>query len=522
MLLSIIPIIASITLVCATPVSVQVEKATFKGDFDPHLGIDKFLGVKYAKAQRFRRATLSTYTSPATFDVSHFGVACPQIPGTNSLAVDYGIYGTDEDCTVMDIYRPHAVPRGKLLPVMVWIHGGALTQGAASHFPGTGMVKESTSIGLPVIQISMNYRLAAWGFLGGKEAAANGALNLGLYDQKTALQWIQKHIGAFGGDKNKVTVYGQSSGAMSIAYHMLDVNQKLFRGAILASGTTTSVPALAPEVYQNVYDALVARVGCSGKPNTFECLRTAPRDVITNASVAMFGQTELYSRRPFAASIDGDVIPASPSVRTAQGKIANIPFITGNVMDEGTIFVNPKDISTTAQCLSFIEKDYVGRNASFFNDLTSIAKLELLYPAVPALGSPFGTGDEIFFGSQFKRTTAIYGDIHFQYARRNFLDVAVSKGIKSWSYIFNQRNPANEAWQGENPFVFMQVSPSDTSLYNLSKEVLAYWVSFAHNLDPAYGKNPKWERYSVGRKNLQFIAGKSSMVADDFRKAGIE
>jgi hypothetical protein len=91
-------------------------------------------------------------------------------------------------------------------------------------------------------------------------------------------------------------------------------------------------------------------------------------------------------------------------------------------------------------------------------------------------------------------------DIHFQYARRNFLDVAVSKGIKAWSFIFNQRNHANEAWQGgellshhniifahrltvlhtaETPYVFMQLSPSDTSLYNLSKQVVAYWfVSF--------------------------------------------
>jgi hypothetical protein len=91
------------------------------------------------------------------------------------------------------------------------------------------------------------------------------------------------------------------------------------------------------------------------------------------------------------------------------GTSANIPFITGNVMDEGTIFVKPQDVSTTAQCLAFIEKDYIGRDASFFNNLTSIVKLELLYPNVPALGSPFGTGDTIFFGSQFKRTAAIYG-----------------------------------------------------------------------------------------------------------------
>lgn len=70
-----------------------------------------------------------------------------------------------------------------------------------------------------------------------------------------------------------------------------------FASQILASGTSTSVPVLAPEVYQNVYDALVLSVGCSSTPDTFECLKTAPRDVITNASIAIFGQAQLYSRR---------------------------------------------------------------------------------------------------------------------------------------------------------------------------------------------------------------------------------
>jgi carboxylesterase type B len=85
MLLSIIPVIASITLVCASPVTVQVEKASFKGDYDTSIGIDKFLGVKYATAQRFRRAVPTTYTKAATIDASKFGVACPQIPGTVRL-----------------------------------------------------------------------------------------------------------------------------------------------------------------------------------------------------------------------------------------------------------------------------------------------------------------------------------------------------------------------------------------------------------------------------------------------------
>jgi acetylcholinesterase len=88
---------------------------------------------------------------------------------------------------------------------------------------------------------------------------------------------------------------------------------------------------------------------------------------------------------------------------------AKIPFITGNVNDEGTIFVKPQTLETSADVLSFLERDYLNRGASFFKNLTSIIKLEILYPNIPALGSPFGTGSTTFFGQQFKRAAAIYG-----------------------------------------------------------------------------------------------------------------
>ncbi|KAG5652526.1 hypothetical protein H0H81_004683 [Sphagnurus paluster] len=408
---------------------------------------------------------------------------------------------------------------------MVWLHGGALTQGASWYYPGAGMVQESLQIGLPVITVIIQYRLAAWGFLGGKEAAANGALNLGLYDQKLALEWVQQNIQNFGGDKTKVTVFGQSSGAMSIGYHMLNVNQNLFSGAIMESGSSTSVPALPAAKYQGNYDALVFIAGCANSSDTFQCLKTMDRDMLINATNTLFSQPAVYGSRPWGVAIDGDVIPASPSVLTARGKIARIPFISGNVMDEGTIFVKPQTIETDNDLLSFLEKDYLNRNASFFHNQPSTAALEALYPNVPALGSPYGTGNATFFGAQFKRAAAIYGDVHFHWARRNFLSVGVAKGINCWSYLFNQFTPTSAPWQGvfhtgEIPYVFMKFSPSDGDLYNLSKQMLAYWVSFAYNRSPAYVNNPTWEKYSKSFSNIEFTAAKTSMQHDNFRILG--
>jgi carboxylesterase type B len=128
---------------------------------------------------------------------------------------------------------------------------------------------------MPVMVVSMNYRLAAWGLLGGKEAAQNNAINLGLYDQRTALEWIRANIEAFGGDKDKVTLWGQSAGSMDVHYHFLDVNTKLFRAAIMESGNVHSVPALQTKDHQPSYDALVELTGCQSQRDTFGCLKTS-------------------------------------------------------------------------------------------------------------------------------------------------------------------------------------------------------------------------------------------------------
>lgn len=88
---------------------------------------------------------------------------------------------------------------------------------------------------------------------------------------------------------------------------------------------------------------------------------------------------------------------------------AKLPFIVGDVQDEGTVFVEPQALNTTEDYLTFISLDYVGRNAPFTTNETTIAKIEQLYPDVPALGSPYGTGTQTFFGEQFKRGAATYG-----------------------------------------------------------------------------------------------------------------
>jgi carboxylesterase type B len=102
------------------------------------------------------------------------------------------------------------------------------------------MVQNAVKIGKPIVTVNVNYRLSAWGFLSGSEELKDtGALNLGLRDQRLALQWVQENIAAFGGDPLRVTIYGESAGAASVGYHLTAYkgrDDKLFRGAIMQSG----------------------------------------------------------------------------------------------------------------------------------------------------------------------------------------------------------------------------------------------------------------------------------------------
>lgn len=114
--------------------------------------------------------------------------------------------------------RPAGVDPAAALPVAVWIHGGGLYMGGSAdrRYNLSFIVDNSVALGTPMIGVSLNYRLSAFGFLHGKEALAAGIANNGFRDQRLALRWVSENIAAFGGDPAKVTIWGESSGAESV------------------------------------------------------------------------------------------------------------------------------------------------------------------------------------------------------------------------------------------------------------------------------------------------------------------
>lgn len=163
------------------------------------------------------------------------------------------------DCLTVDIVRPSGTESCAGLPVLVWIYGGGITLytlppdisfrsrgigfdaggSADPRYNTSYLVNASAVIQKPIILVSINYRVGGWGFLASREVLAAGESNIGLFDQRLALRWIQENIGAFGGDPKKVTISGESAGGFSVGYHLTAFdgrNDGLFRAVIMQSG----------------------------------------------------------------------------------------------------------------------------------------------------------------------------------------------------------------------------------------------------------------------------------------------
>ncbi|KAI0296558.1 carotenoid ester lipase precursor [Multifurca ochricompacta] len=479
-----------------------LDNATFTGIYIGRTA--RFLGIPYAQPPTCnRRLRLPEPLPPyeGHYDVHKFGPSCPQqrliLPiGLNTgLEKDvssivtslYEDVTTDsEDCLTINVVTPVSATPSSGLPVVVWFFGGGFEIGGTATYDGGVIVSRSIEIGEPVIFVSMNYRISALGFLPGKEVKEAKIGNLGLQDQRLSLKWIQKYISAFGGDPSKVTIWGESAGAISVALHML-VNQGdqqgLFRGAIMQSGGP--IPVGDIEHGQQYYDALVKNAACDNSPDTLECLRNVPfprlkyaMDISPNF-FAYQGLTLAWLPR-----VDGVFLTEPPQYAVLRGHVANVPMITGNCDDEGSLFsLSSLNISGTDDLRVYMK--------SFMLPSAAPNELDLLlqyYPDNQLAGCPFDTGIRNELGPQFKRIAAIQGDIVFHGPRRFFLTHQARKQ-SSWAFIHKRGK--------DTPFVGAVSTRDRPSEFVWWGELADYIIYFTRNLNPNGKLGIKWPQYNL-------------------------
>jgi carboxylesterase type B len=380
-------------------------------------------------------------------DATNFAAPCVQTPAFGKT-----IPGESEDCLYLNVWAPAvnndvstlSVLKRELLPVMVWIYGGCFDDGATSNplYDGGRVVAAS---GGEVIVVSVAYRLGPFGFLGSKdlleESPGNGTGNFGLQDQSAALAWVRANIETFGGDPSRVTIWGESAGAASVACHsVMKPSWKLFESAILESGSFAAWTASPLSVAQTQFDAISAATGCS----TLSCLRSLSTDAVAAQWLtgSRGGGAAVCGWNP---TIDGKVLRDDPRQLARAGELhPSASVLLGSNKDEGSIFLSEVPLLTRFQFEAWIEVVF-GSNHS--------KEISKHYPV---------QGDLFWW-----KAVEIFGDAFFSCpARRTaswFMNANSSRAV--YLYYFTHTiadtriNPLLGAYHGvEIPFVFDSVA----------------------------------------------------------------
>ncbi|PIL23720.1 hypothetical protein GSI_13470 [Ganoderma sinense ZZ0214-1] len=477
--LSLVAVYVVATLAAPTPSAasptVQLDNATFVGTSDGTA--DSFLGIKFADAPRFNLPVpVGPYTGMQTVDA--FGPACPQ-QGSNAVTtLADQLAGNpvasklqaradvppSEDCLNLNVYVPAGTNSTARLPVAVWIFGGGFETGSADTVDGGVIVKRSVELGEPVVYVGMNYRVSAFGFIAGQEVKAAGVGNIGLEDQRVALQWIQN--------------WGESAGAISVALQMLTNGGDaggLFHGAFMQSGAPIPVGDISRG--QAEYDQLVQDTSCGNATDTLQCLRALPYDTLKLAvdqSPGIISEQSL--RLAWLPRVDGRFLTDTPQNLVLQGSIAPIPHVSGNVNDEGTVFslVNSMTVLDDTAFRAYMLSNYIdGATESDVGDL-----FDTDYPDDPTQGSPFGTGTNFSILPQYKRLAAIQGDLVFQAPRRFFVEHTYNRQ-PTWSFL-SKRKPQSTF------LAFIGAFHASDVAYNVFApgDMTDYLVHFVNHGDP--------------------------------------
>jgi para-nitrobenzyl esterase len=313
-------------------------------------GIHAFLGIPYA-APPFGALRMRPPAPHEPWDgvrdATRYGPTVPKSqypPPTDQWLQDPEIPG--EDCLNLNVWTPDLSSTAGL-PVFVWIYGGGFTQGANSipMYAGTKFARDG------VVGVTINYRLGADGFL----ATGDGIANCALLDMVAALEWVRDNIAAFGGDPDRVTIAGESAGALAVyALMAMPRAEGLFSRAIAQSGGPVSQSA---ETAQRVARWLAAKLGIEP---TREAFAAAPVDELLAAQQALSSALRSHQTDPaewgpegapplpFGPVIDGDVLPGSIASRLAAGASAGVMLLAGSNRDEDRLFLAPTGLLQTA------------------------------------------------------------------------------------------------------------------------------------------------------------------------------
>ncbi|SPQ21482.1 71117122-090b-44f1-9b5e-52a02fb6a7c1 [Thermothielavioides terrestris] len=368
-------------------VTLRKNKVTYRGTAAG--GVEHFQNIRYAhdtSGQR-RFAPPEPYSSPegAEVDASAPGPACPQ---SKAAMPPYfvEIPEISEDCLNLRIARPAGTAEGDNLPVVVHLHGGGVVKGSAydPHFDPDKLITLSKSLSKPIIYVALNYRLTIFGFARLPILKEQKSLNNGIRDQRAGLQWVKDNIAAFGGDPDRITLFGLSAGGTATSLHLVSYGGEKgvpFTRAWAMSGPPGTALNMSSDVSELHTRNVAAMVGCGDEvedAKLLECLRNVPFEELTKKameySVSNHPPGGLFT---FIPSIDGDFFPERQSVLYRSGRfVKGIPLVYGWTIDDGDLNAGPAQLYETEDSIKATIRNF----AHALTD-DDFARLFALYPA---------------------------------------------------------------------------------------------------------------------------------------------
>jgi len=464
-------------------------------------GVTAFLGIPYAAppfgANRMRPPQ-PAQAWEGERDATAFGPTAPKgdyPPQYASLFPEVVIPG--EDCLNLNVWTPDVNAAG--LPVLVWVHGGSFMNGSGSvgAYDGTAFARDG------VVCVTINYRLAAEGFL----FLDDGLADLGLLDQLAALRWVQGNISAFGGDPARVTVAGESAGAMSVTTLLsMPLASGLFGQAIVQSGA--GAHTLTKDEGRMVGGYLAEALGV---PADRDSIKAVPLDrlvraasdlvveVQTTPDPAKWGQLAL-SLLPFAPTVDGSVLPAAPLASLGAGQGGSVPLLIGSNRDEARLFL------VAAATIDLIDEPTLAAAAGAYG-------LSADGLAVYRANRPGASAGDIL--------AAVVTDWFFRIPPIRVAEARAAAGAgATWMYRFDRPEPEDNRGFGachaaEIPFVFDTIAREDirpligdTPSQVVADQAHRVWVDFI-----THG-NPGWAPYDTARRTTGLLTETVAAVDD--------
>jgi para-nitrobenzyl esterase len=466
---------------------VTTPAGTLRGRTEGALQV--FKGIPYALpavgAARWKApAVMPTWSGVR--EALDFGPACIQPTRRMSSIYESDVSPTSEDCLTLNVWMPEGAHK---LPVFVWIHGGALVTGASKEtlYDGSKLAAQGMAV------VSINYRLGVLGYLALPELSAESPLgisgNYGLLDQIAALRWVQRNIGAFGGDPANVTIAGESAGALSVMYLMASPEARgLFSKAISESAYMVSTPELKQR-----------RFGAPAAEESGTLLAGALRATKVAALRAMDAQalTDAAATAGFMpwGAVDGHLLTHQLVETFDRGEQAPVPLLAG--FNSGEIrsltILAPPPPPTAADYERIIHERYGDLAAEFLR----------LYPSSELRESVLATTRDALYGWTAER----------------LIKQQTALGQPAFLYFFDHGYPEADAaglhgfHASELPYVFGTLTrtppkwpkiPATREETELSEAMIGYWASFARSGRPRAANQPDWPAYGSTHAHLAF------------------